>query len=630
MCGIAGIFGYKSNKAQKAFDPVILKFLLLEQDSRGRDNCGIYYKAKDEEGNRVNAIAWGYEKDDAGPTKTMHQFLAKRDLLPFSGPYCVIGHSRKGSVGGGSRDNAHPFKCGNIVGVHNGTIKAWKDLMEFLDVDVTDIETDSEALFKAISEGKTEDLLKYHPGAATLVWTDIETGLCYVWCSGSYSTVTKTKTADREFHIWRTSAGLYFSSEYNPLRTASLMKKGEDFEVKYPQQVPVNTLLVFDQGKLIEQKEIERTPYYKSSTAHNSGNDTTKTGKIKHVSPSTRKTTTTHGSNGSSTVKPIGDSVKREVSTLFNLGKDYTDYSQKKLPGLEEEPKDTPYFQLAVRNGLYFRGSICLHSNVNYSTPLLTHHMEEFRTLGYWIDTRYFVTESGVFYWKNDVTEQYTCCDPNVKINPKMTERQAEVFLTEVFFFNGIMIRSEAALIEMLEVLHNMKKEATRMNFRLNSTTVAKFAIHPVWEALSFPNLDIVTYINFGLTSIDKAADKGYKYFKGWYRFPYTNTIYRFSDEGVPVEYKKYKETMTSLENPDKFEDFKKTVASTKAKWCYKANGVKNEVYSTSCPDCGDLHRFTKDDIQKVPSCFNCGYPIVVEDEKYFPKAETKSDLVKS
>ena len=143
---------------------------------------------------------------------------------------------------------AHPFKCKNIVGVHNGTIREWRSLMDFLDVDVTDIECDSEALFKAISEGKMEDLLKYHPGAATLVWTDINTGLVYVWCSGSKGTYNSIVTADREFHIWPTKAGIYFSSEIEPIEFAMLCTD-DSFTVDEPVQVPVNTLMVFENNK---------------------------------------------------------------------------------------------------------------------------------------------------------------------------------------------------------------------------------------------------------------------------------------------------------------------------------------------------------------------------------------------
>ena len=49
MCGIAGLLGGKTKKAAKAFNPTLLKYLMLMQDSRGRDNCGLFYKALNED-----------------------------------------------------------------------------------------------------------------------------------------------------------------------------------------------------------------------------------------------------------------------------------------------------------------------------------------------------------------------------------------------------------------------------------------------------------------------------------------------------------------------------------------------------------------------------------------------------
>jgi hypothetical protein len=498
--------------------------------------------------------------------------------------------------------------------------------MDFLSVEYDDIECDSEALFKAISEGKTEELLKNHPGAATLVWTDIETELVYIWVSGAKSTYSNYIKPDREFHIWKTVAGIYFSSESEPLEMASLMAP-DGFEIDTPQSVPCNTLLTFDGDKLVDSKEITRTPYYISV---NSGNVNKKSGKTNNIKPlpSTKKS----GTNGQNEVnnspekskensgnEQKSDSPKTSVP-LYKGGADFRNYSRKELPGLEEEPKVTPYFQLCVKNGLYFRGDLAMHSVVNYVSPIATKHIPEYRKLGYWIDTRFYVDKEGLLYWYNGNSGRYIPANVN---SLKYDEKGAEDHLTEVFFYQGVLMKDEESLINLLEIRNDAIKASGGKNLRLKAAVVARFARVPVWKALSFPDLEVTEYYNFGLANMKVAAEKGYNMMRGYFKYPFTDTAYKF-DAGVPTQYIFYPKEMycTDEDSPleEGFISFRDSWQGDKCTWAYKSNGTKNNIYSTSCPSCGSIHKLSRKDILKVPTCFECGSPIVVQDEKYFPK----------
>jgi hypothetical protein len=645
MCGIAGIFGKETKKGAKAFNPTILKLLMLSQDSRGRDNCGLYYKAiqEDEEGKKIrtNAIDWGWEGDNNGNSKTFRLFLGNRDLLPFSAPYKVIAHSRKGSVGSASRDNSHPFKCGNIVGVHNGTVRLWKEFMDYLSVDISDIDTDSEALFKAISEGKTEEVLSQHPGAATLVWTDIETDLSYVWVSGTKSTYSTMINQDRDFHMWPTEAGLYFSSELDPLRTCRLVVP-EGFELARPYEVQANTLITIKGDKIIEQKEIKRKPFTNTSTSGNAagkkGNQTktkvtplkttNKSGTTSSTTGASTQTSSTQSNSENSKENSTKDLGKNSANKLFGGGKDYRSFGDQKLTGLEEESKDTPYFRIAIRNGLYFRGHLPLHSMVSSSVPPVLRHTDEFKQLGYWIEARYFTTEDGLLYWYSPLTDMYTCADYN---KPSLSKKDGDELLTEVFFFNGVLIKNEKSLIEMLtlynEALKDMKNIST--NTKISPKLVARFALSPVWCGLSNPSDDIHGFYAHGLANYKIAKDIKTNLMTGYFRYPFTNTVYKF-EKGIPTEYIKWSDEMFSVDTDGvetdeelllKFQDFRSNFWTGKmSSWAYKAHGLKNNTFSVGCAECGEVHKLDIKDLLRVPACNGCGNPIVIQDEKYFPK----------
>ena len=79
----------------------------------------------------------------------------------------IIGHNRHATRGGIITEMAHPFKCGNITLVHNGTLHSQKNLP-----DGDKYESDSECIANAIDKEGAAEVIPKLSGAFALVWHD--------------------------------------------------------------------------------------------------------------------------------------------------------------------------------------------------------------------------------------------------------------------------------------------------------------------------------------------------------------------------------------------------------------------------------------------------------------------------
>ena len=190
MCGIFGVISTKAiTKDQAGF----LESAFQAGQVRGIHGSGMFTSTKD--GNVSCA------KRALSGTDFLSSPEAKKLSHGMYGVTAAIGHNRFATHGGHTDDNCHPFKFGDVVGVHNGGIP-----LSVLDViDPKDSHAvDSARLYKAISEidNPIDVLTKIHSGAYSLVWHDARTNCMYL-----------ARNTQRPMSLVETPDALYIASE---------------------------------------------------------------------------------------------------------------------------------------------------------------------------------------------------------------------------------------------------------------------------------------------------------------------------------------------------------------------------------------------------------------------------------
>jgi hypothetical protein len=160
MCGIVSII----SKRQAGFfsaDLEMFEKLLILDTTRGLDSTGAFSV---DTGRNLSAV-----KVASHP---FHMF-ACQDYPAWRGKAVqsgriLVGHNRKATQGSINSKNAHPFHSGNIVLVHNGTLRG-DHKKDYAPVDV-----DSHSLAIAFDEKGAENVIPTINGAFALVWWDVE------------------------------------------------------------------------------------------------------------------------------------------------------------------------------------------------------------------------------------------------------------------------------------------------------------------------------------------------------------------------------------------------------------------------------------------------------------------------
>ena len=152
MCGIVGVarFGELGDENLRASALYMASSLLEVTENRGKDATGIAALFDDGKffGQKMGVSATEFIARFGGEDKDFDGLLSVlRDYT--AGLRMIIGHCRKKSVGGVDNVDNHPIKTGNIIGLHNGTLKNHDEIFDKLDCP-RDGKVDSEAIFRLL------------------------------------------------------------------------------------------------------------------------------------------------------------------------------------------------------------------------------------------------------------------------------------------------------------------------------------------------------------------------------------------------------------------------------------------------------------------------------------------------
>lgn len=229
MCGIAGYITKRpSKKAVRAF-----KALLVANEDRGEQSTGVFYK---------DTI---YK--DILPASEFVYNLNDNDMWQSK---ITLGHTRFATQGKVKAPNAHPFRFGDIVGVHNGIVNNYFNVYPQARVD-------SEAIFYLLNKkhNNYRKAFKRLEGSFGLAWTEGKSNL-YLARHGNPLSVA---------HINDT---IFFSSEFYHLQSVLFAVYGK---VDYIEEIEENNVYKFD-SNLKGSDHIIKFKTFGSSTSHSTNN----------------------------------------------------------------------------------------------------------------------------------------------------------------------------------------------------------------------------------------------------------------------------------------------------------------------------------------------------------------------
>lgn len=171
MCGLVGLAG-NINKDQKT----VFRDMFIFDAVRGLDSSGVVVVRSIEPKDEKQYII----EKDLGPPQNLWDWNVES---VFDGrgnvkgwPKVLMGHNRAATIGKVTTNNAHPFEFDHIVGMHNGSLRNWRDLEDAKDFDV-----DSKALLNNIAKNGIDHTWKNFTGAAAITyWDDKEKRLNFI------------------------------------------------------------------------------------------------------------------------------------------------------------------------------------------------------------------------------------------------------------------------------------------------------------------------------------------------------------------------------------------------------------------------------------------------------------------
>lgn len=189
MCGIFGGFSHYLNESE--VDNI--RTLGAISYPRGIDSVGMAIAHK--KSAKSSTHEYFMDKVVSDPWGYLYHPATTKLLRKTNNIKTIIGHVRSATVGEVTRDNAHPYQVGNIIGVHNGTINSLR----------TQGTTDSHVLYRKIAEfGAKVAINSLTDGTYALVWFD-----------KSNNTINFARNEQRPLWLMSSKSGgtTYFASE---------------------------------------------------------------------------------------------------------------------------------------------------------------------------------------------------------------------------------------------------------------------------------------------------------------------------------------------------------------------------------------------------------------------------------
>jgi glucosamine 6-phosphate synthetase-like amidotransferase/phosphosugar isomerase protein len=255
MCGISAFSG------KYPFDTDKIKMLMLYNQARGAHSSGYYNHYTKQ---HVNARL----VKKSGPTA--QNLLPKFNAIPSE---MFIGHTRFATMGK-TEDvaGAHPFIYNTTVGVHNGIIKNYQDIVK--EYELEDITVDSQVIFNAIAKSNTFNVLSQLEGAYAVVFTDTDDEN-----SSMFIARNKERPLFRGTIVKDNSIGMYISSIKESLEAIgceNIKEFKEDYLYEIKQGCIISTTKIVSKPilkplPLVENSiktVISETTYYKGAAAY--------------------------------------------------------------------------------------------------------------------------------------------------------------------------------------------------------------------------------------------------------------------------------------------------------------------------------------------------------------------------